>query len=402
MKYGMFLARFLLSFLVFLGTLLIPSLVLAQCNSVEDCSNQISEYTAQLSKLGKESKTLSQAISVLNLKQNLIQRQIDSTQFQIQLLQKEIESLSGKIELLEGELNSLTSSLLRNVTASYKRRNIDGFQTMATSRDFSDALAAYKYLNVAQRYRKDLLFKTTQTKIEYDQEKSIKERKQKEITALKKQYETQKQDLTQQQRAKQELLSQTKNSEANYQKLLAEAKAQLAGFSAFTQAAGGASLLSGQTSCDDWGCYYNQRDTQWGGMSLNGTQYTLASDGCLVTSMAMILTHYGHRGVTPISINANPNNFASYYPAYLLYTIQVDGVTAQRTSTALDSFLATGHPVVVGMRFSGGRTHFVVIKSGSNGSYTMRDPFIPGGKDINFTDHYAVSNIYEIHKVIIN
>jgi peptidoglycan hydrolase CwlO-like protein len=402
MRYGMRWKRFLLLFLSFLGILFVPSIVMAQCATIQECNSQISEYTSQLSKLGKESKTLSDAISVLNLKMNLIQRQIDATQFQIQLLQRDIESLTGKISLLEGELNNLTNALLENVAASYKRRNIDGLQTLVSSRNFSDAIAAYKYLSVSQKYRQDLLFKTTQTKVEYDQEKSTKEQKQKEIAALKKQYERQKLDLAQQQKAKRDLLAQTKNSEANYQRLLAEAKAQLAGFSAFTTAAGGASLLSGQTSCDDWGCYYNQRDGQWGAMSLNGTQYTLASDGCLVTSMAMILTHYGHRGVTPVGINANPNNFASYYPAYLLYTIQVDGVTAQRASTVLDSFLSSGHPVVVGMRFSGGRTHFVVIKSGSNGSYIMHDPFLPNGKNVNFTDHYAVGNIYEIHKVIIN
>ncbi len=180
-----------------------------------------------------------------------------------------------------------------------------------------------------------------------------------------------------------------------------QAQAQLAGFSNFTANFGGSSLLSGQTSCDDWGCYYNQRDTQWGGMALNGTQYTIASDGCLVTSMAMIFTHYGHRGVTPVSINSNSSNFASYYPAYLLYTVHADGATASRIGAALDSTLSSGDPVVVGIHAYGG-THFVVIKGGSNGNYLMRDPYIPNGKDINFTDHYSVGSIYEIDRVSVN
>ena len=54
--------------------------------------------------------------------------------------------------------------------------------------------------------------------------------------------------------------------------------------------------------------------------------------------MAMVMTHYGYRDVTPVTINSNPENFAAYYPAYLLTTINVDGVSAaakRRRSTRL-------------------------------------------------------------------
>ena len=91
----------------------------------------------------------------------------------------------------------------------------------------------------------------------------------------------------------------------------------------------------------------------------NGTKYSLASDGCLVTAMAMVLTHYGYRDVTtPVTINSNPNNFASYYPAYLLMTINVDGASATRITAAIDAILATGNPVIAGLHAYGG-THFV-------------------------------------------
>ena len=147
-----------------------------------------------------------------------------------------------------------------------------------------------------------------------------------ELVSLQTQLTAQNKSLAASKAQEQQLLAQTKNSESTYQKLLATAQAELASFSAFAAAAGGSKLLANQTVCDSWGCYYNQRDVLWGNLPLNGTKYRLASDGCLVTSMAMVLTHYGYREVTPISINANPSNFAAYYPAYLLYTIYVDGV----------------------------------------------------------------------------
>jgi hypothetical protein len=194
-------------------------------------------------------------------------------------------------------------------------------------------------------------------------------------------------------------LVQTSNSETAYQKLLAEAQAQLASFSTFATNAGGSGILTNQTSCDSWGCYYNQRDSQWGNMLLNGTNDRLASDGCLVTSMAMVLTHYGYSDVTPITINVNPANFS--VGGLLLYTINVDGVTAVRKTAAIDATLATGNPVIVGLYAYGG-THFVVLTSGSKGNYLMRDPYQPNAKDVPFTKYYKIANIFGVTKVVIS
>jgi len=103
-------------------------------------------------------------------------------------------------------------------------------------------------------------------------------------------------------KSKSQLLAETKSKESTYQKLLAQAEAELKSYSISPRTPVAPSFLANQTVCDSWGCYYNQRDTSWGNDSLNGTGYTIASDGCLVTSMAMVITHYGHRDVTPVSI----------------------------------------------------------------------------------------------------
>jgi hypothetical protein len=117
--------------------------------------------------------------------------------------------------------------------------------------------------------------------------------------------------------------------------------------------------------------------------------------------MAMVMTHYGYKDVTPAMINNNPNNFATYYPAYLLISINVDGVTATRKSTTIDATLATGNPVIVGLHAYGG-THYVVLVSGSNGDYIMRDPYVANGKDISFSSQYKLKNIFGIARVQIS
>ncbi len=117
--------------------------------------------------------------------------------------------------------------------------------------------------------------------------------------------------------------------------------------------------------------------------------------------MAMVMTHYGYRDVTPVTINSNPANFAAYYPAYLLTTINVDGVTATRKTAAIDATLATGNPVIIGLNAYGG-THFVVLVSGSKGNYIMRDPYIANGDDISFAANYSMRDIFGITKITIS
>lgn len=391
--------------LVVLIAFVMPVSVFAQVDtSNPEYQKKLQEIQAlkdKISQVQGEAKTLSSAITYLSNKQALTQKQIDATQYQISLLSHDVTSLSGKISSLETSLDAHVEALITNVQVAYKTPEVNPFQLVLASQSFTDYQTRARYLELATAQHSQILKKATAVKLDYDAQKLEKEAKQKQVATLQAKLTAQQKDLVVQEAAKKRLLQDTKNSEGTYQKLLSVAQEQLASFSRFAAAAGGSSLLSNQTSCDDWGCYYNQRDSTWGNLALNGTKYSVASDGCLVTSMAMVLTHYGHKSVTPMTVNSNSNNFASYYPAYLLYTIYADGVSATRVNASIDAVLSTGHPVVVGLRAYGG-THFVVLKSGSGGKYVMRDPYIPNGKDIAFTDHYSVKNIYEIHKVVIN
>src|SRR3990172_5979105 len=214
---------------------------------------------------------------------------------------------------------------MNRIVATYEIGSSSSFQTLLSSSDFSDFVKRANYLRLVQAHDRKLLYDTVQAKNDYSNQKEIFEDKKTQTEKLQADLTAYSNQLEVEKTAKNRLLAETQGSEANYQRLLAQARAQLAGFSSFTQSQGGASILSNQTVCDDWGCYYNQRDSQWGGNTLNGTGYTLASDGCLVTAMAMIYSHYGHRSVTPQTINSISSNFASYFPAYLNKVISADG-----------------------------------------------------------------------------
>lgn len=366
--------------------------------TINDLQGKIQSYKEKINDLQGQEKTLSSQIGIMNNQIKLGELKIQETEQKLVELEDDINSTRKRIVGLEKDITSSTKALLGRISATYQVGRIDTWQVFLTSNNISNFLTRLTYLKLVQANDKKNIYAAQQSKQDYANEKTLLEDKQQEVAGAKTELEGYTEKLNEDKASKQTLLSETQGNESVYQKLLSQAQAQLAGFSRFTENQGGASLLSGQTTCDDWGCYYNQRDSQWGGMALNNTQYSLASDGCLVTAMAMVYTHYGHKDVTPISINSNPSNFASYYPAYLLYNISANGTNASRAGASIDSTLASGNPVVVGVHAYGG-THFVVLISGSNGDYIMNDPYVPNGNKIKFQDHYSVGSIYEVSRV---
>jgi len=398
-------------FLLFLLPSLFKNFVYATTSNVPECSsNNISAEDCEsyisnkISSLQGQEKTLSSQISIMDSQINLTEAKIETNKREILDLTLDIDTATKKISTLSDSLNKITGVLLNRIVATYEVGTAQPLQILLSSTNASNFLSRLNYLRIAQEHDKRLIYDVQQAKNDYANQKGIFEAKKAKVEALKAQLEAYTNQLGQEKKSKQVLLAETQGSEDNYQRLLAQAKAQLAAFSGFVSANGGASILDNQTVCDDgWsGCYYNQRDGQWGRSALNNTQYTIASDGCLLTSMAMVYSHYGHRGVNPSTINSNPDNFASYYPAYLKYTITADGATSNRVGSIIDGTLASGDPVVAGVSYDGGPIpdHFIVLISGSSGNYKMNDPFVPGGHNISFNDHYSVGNIREIDKVV--
>jgi hypothetical protein len=60
---------------------------------------------------------------------------------------------------------------------------------------------------------------------------------------------------------------------------------------------------------------------------------------------------------------------------------------------SIDSQLSSGKPVIVGLKSGPFGTHFVVLKSGSNGDYIMHDPW--NGPDLKFSDYYSTGQIFQ-------
>lgn len=376
-------------------------------STINSLQQQIADLQNKISGLQGQEKTLSSQISVMDSQIQLTQLRISSTEQQITDLTLNIDTASKKINGIQDSLDNLTKVLLTKVVATYEVGSIQPVQVLLTSGNVGDFLQRLDYLKIAQAHDKKLIYDTVQAKNDYENQKSIYEDEKKQVLALQQQLQSYTDQLNGQKAAKQSLLSQTQGDEATYQKELAQAQAELSSFSHFVTAQGGASLLSNQTSCDGWGCYYNQRDTQWGNVAINGqTGYSMAEYGCLITSIAMVATHDGHKDIVPSDIAASSGDNFAVGTAMLRYSISVKGATINRSRIG-SSYAAVpstiSDPVIVGISYDGGPypDHFVVLVSGSGGNYMMNDPYTANGKEIPFTSHYSLGSIVEVDSVSI-
>lgn len=361
-----------------------------ESSQVQEIQNRINDLQSKISELQGQKQTLSSQISVMDNQINLTQLKIQSTEAQIAELSLDIDTADKKIDKLEGSLDKLSEILINRIKETYKVGSSSNFQILIASNDVNDFVKRANYLRIAQEHDKKLIFDTVQARNDYATQKEIFQDKKTRNEVLQAELQSYSAQLENEKQAKNQLLTQTQGSEAEYQRLLKQAQDQLAGFSNFTSSQGGASILPPQPSPDGW--YYNQRDERWGNQSMGSSGEPMWKYGCLATSMAMVMKQRGEN-VTPSNIAGNSSNFFSN-TAYMLIPWGGRFTSIwQNDQGAIDNLLSQGKPVIVGLYAGAYGTHFVVLKSGSGGNYTMNDPWY--GPDLPFDSHYNTGQIFQ-------
>ncbi len=188
---------------------------------------EIEELKSKLDAVRGEKQTLASTINYINNKIALTQAQIDQTQSQLLALELQINDLSLKINDLDASLEDITQVLVHRISDTYKRSRLNPLVAVITNDDLSRMLSHYKYLQTSQRHDREILVKLETTRFDYDQQKTVKQQKQKELDELNDQLNFQKTSLAAQQTEKQNLLEVTKNNEKRFQSLLEQARQEL-------------------------------------------------------------------------------------------------------------------------------------------------------------------------------
>ncbi|MDO8451487.1 MAG: peptidoglycan DD-metalloendopeptidase family protein [bacterium] len=191
-----------------------------------EIDDRIEELKEKIAELQGEENSLSKQISLLNSQIALTTLRIGNTRSAIGKLDGEIDELAREVDRLEEQLTKRSELVLRRVPASYKRQAAPVFGILLTSLNFSDLLSRMKYLARVQEEDVAFLFQLKVAQTHFGEKKTLREDKKIEQEKLKKELEQQTKELEVQKRNKQVLLTQTRNDEAVYQSLLAQALAE--------------------------------------------------------------------------------------------------------------------------------------------------------------------------------
>ncbi len=357
----------------------------------EELNKIVQLCTQKANELHSAANTLSSQIQYIDTQIYLATLKIQETQDKIISTQKEIEILGSRIEGLDNSLSYLSKLLLNKVVAGYKKRTVSLLDILFDSQNATDVLDRIKYMKTAQDSNQKLLVQVQETKLNFDEQKQLREDKKKQLDALQLTLAQQKVNLEDQQVTKKNLLTATENSESQYQTLLDKAKRELSGFSAFTQSAGGGLTTFGNGS-NGW--YFTQRDPAWGNMTLPGSSFSVLQAGCAVTSVAMVCKSYG-QGVTPSTIVGNSSNFIGgdlWNWAFSCSGKSTNWISANEDS--VKTYLKQNIPVILKIQApSVSGLHFIVAWGWDDGANDAKihDPFY--GPDLQFSSRYNWSQV---------
>lgn len=135
---------------------------------------------------------------------------------------------------------------------------------------------------------------------------------------------------------------------------------------------------------------YTQGDSRWANYQVNS--YTMASDGCLVTSFAMILRYYKGVTYTPLTVlNDMGDKAIPFYwgIAESLYDFSCSVVTGQSVNgyiSIISSYINMGRPIIIELQ--GPSSHYVVAYGYSGDTIYINDPATTS-QNVTLQDYFA-------------
>ncbi|MCX7881122.1 MAG: hypothetical protein N2482_01250 [Patescibacteria group bacterium] len=345
----------------------------------------------KLNELQNTKKTLFSEISYMDTQIYLTHLKIQEIEEKIRQTENEIEILNNRINNLDNSLNFLTKILLKKIVVGYKKRVGSIFDFFLSGKSFNDFFNHYKYLKTAQENNQKLLIQTQKIKLNFEEQKKLREKKKVQLDDLNIKLSAQTTELNLRKNQKQKLLIDTQNSEIIYQKLLNQAQQQLLSFKSFVQTSGASTIISANSlGIGSDGNYYSQRDERWANTFIGYSSETVLNVGCLITSIAIVAKKYG-QNLTPYDIASDVDRFWGNTAYMKLPWVGVAGrsyVSINTDNLSITNELNNGNYVIVGVGGCGyGGSHFVVLIKKDGDDYIMHDPIY--GPDIKFSSHYG-------------
>ncbi len=360
------------------------------CASNNNCSQVQETCKQQQEKDQNQIYDAQVQLRLINTKYDLAVTQLRQTEQKIESTQKEIDILDSRIVGLDGSLNYLSKLLVERIVEGYKKRSVSLFTILLDSTNADDLVGKIKYMKTAQNNNQKVLVQVQEAKLNFEEQKRLRDEKKNELDNLKILLAQQQIDLQNQKRKKDADIAYYQNNLAETQRILDIAKQQIAGFKSFVSNAGVGIIGANGLGNGSDGNYYSQRDERWASRSIGYSSESILNVGCLVSSVAMASKKYGS-GLSPADIASDVSRFFGYTAYMRLPWLGVGGKSYTSLSQSeADQELQDGNYVIAGIRrtsCASGGDHFVVLTKKDGDNYIMHDPIY--GPDKKFNDYYS-------------
>jgi len=189
---------------------------------IAEIERQIVEYQQQLQVVGSEKKSLQSAIATLDLSRNKLAADIRVTENRIANANSTLQELSYEISRNEGVMGDYEQAIAKSLREIYKASSQSLIEQLLSETKVSDIWNDTGILLQFQDALKASVASIVQVQVALAGDKDSAERKRRELAALKTDLSSEKYGLDISKREKDTLLSQTKNKESEYQKLIRE------------------------------------------------------------------------------------------------------------------------------------------------------------------------------------
>jgi len=203
-----------------------------------DLKNKIQKYQSKLKQLQQQKNTLSSQIQYMDTQIYLTELTIKETEQKVTTTTSEINTLETRIVNLDSSLNYLSSQFVKRVAQGYKNRSIPLFDLLFNTNNIGNFINRVKYLKSAQDNNQKILVQVQETKLNFEEQKKLREEKTIQLNDLKSSLEKQRVDLANQKGSKQRFLADTQNNEKIYQDLLSKAQIEYSSIQAIVTVGG--------------------------------------------------------------------------------------------------------------------------------------------------------------------
>jgi len=193
-----------------------------RATKIELIEQEIAQYQNELTKVGKDKRTLQNAVRTLNLSKKKLEADIRVTQNRISATTYQVEELAIQIFDHERQINIHSKALAESIRRIDAAESNTFIESLLAKSDFSEIWEEVENTERFQTQLRQNLEELKEIKSNLEISRESRKKKRRELVNYEYELDNQKTVVLINKREKDTLLTQTKNQESNYQKLLNE------------------------------------------------------------------------------------------------------------------------------------------------------------------------------------